>query len=57
MKQLINSGILVPKYAAKGFSIRFKWEAIKLAPAAGAKWVRTAGNLSQLGRLSLWVIS
>lgn len=32
MKQLIHSGVLVPKYEAKGFSISFRGEKIELSP-------------------------
>ncbi|MCS7134928.1 MAG: DNA topoisomerase I [Candidatus Aenigmarchaeota archaeon] len=47
MYQLIHNGILVPKYEAKGFKIKFKGKEIKLTPEQeemAVAWVKKLGT-------------
>lgn len=47
MRQLIHNGVLVPKYEAKGFSIKFRGKIIKLTPEQeemAVAWVKKLGT-------------
>lgn len=47
MKQLVHNGVLVPKYEAKGFSIKFRGNTINLTPEQeemAVAWVKKLGT-------------
>ncbi|MFH0711443.1 MAG: DNA topoisomerase I [Candidatus Aenigmatarchaeota archaeon] len=47
MKQLIHNGIIVPKYEAKGFRLKFRGKTIQLSPKQeemAVAWVRKLGT-------------